>query len=362
MSFLDVIARSVKPAASRWRDYMNAPIMIALQERVAAQKAAETITAPAEPDPPALEAAKPPPAIASAPNLKTIKSLDELDQLMARAAASGSEEARVRMLCEYVLDPASLSMPDDPFSKEYVNAVVEFHNKITGRAKYDPKVNELIEFDVSARAKRPSIYADGGSRHLGMFLEAFGQILKVANLTSGEKVLEYGPGDGQIAITLSRMGCEVTVVDIEKRYLDVIEAQCTAMGLNISCIHGEFMSDVGENFDCVIFFETFHHALNHIELLESLHRRIKPGGKIIFSGEPILPRGDYWEPVVPFPWGIRLDALSLQAIRNYGWMELGFQESYFLEVLSVTGWKCEKIISPTNGRGTCYVATAAVAT
>jgi SAM-dependent methyltransferase len=307
------------------------------------------IAPPPAPEVPAPEA--PVPA-----RLKQLKSLAELDEIVKRAEASETEEGRVSMLCEYVFRDPSMTMPSDPFSPEYRDAVLTFYHKVTGRGGYDPAMDELNPFDIDERVRQPSIYSAGSSVFLGRYIEAFGQILQIADARPGSRILEYGPGEGQIALNFARMGCEVTVVDIEPRYLEVIYRQAKALGLTIGMIKGDFLSAVEGTFDRVLFFETFHHSLDHYALLLSLHERLAPGGKVIFAGEPIIPEGDYWADVAPFPWGIRMDTLSLGAIRKYGWMELGFQESYFLELLDRTGWKAQKIVSSSNGMATCYVA------
>jgi hypothetical protein len=36
---------------------------------------------------------------------------------------------------------------------------------------------------------------------------------------------------------------------------------------------------------------------------------------------------------LPYPWGLRLNGESLRAIGKWGWLELGFSESYFYELL-----------------------------
>jgi hypothetical protein len=72
---------------------------------------------------------------------------------------------------------------------------------------------------------------------------------------------------------------------------------------------------------------------------ESNPGSVKPGGHVYFAAEPIT--ADF-----PLPWGLRMDGESLWAIRGNGWMELGFNENYFREVLARTGWTAEKLLYP----------------
>jgi 2-polyprenyl-3-methyl-5-hydroxy-6-metoxy-1,4-benzoquinol methylase len=296
--------------------------------------------------------------------LEILRSLAELDEVMQRGVVVGHEQgehARIELLCNYIVHDPLLMNQDvgDPFSLEYRNGVLRAHSIISGRDGYQPARDELIPIDPAARAKRPGIYGAGGSQFLGQFLEAMGQILRVADLAPGQRVLEYGPGDGQIALAFARIGFDVTVVDIDPKNLETIRLQAEMFDTSIRAVHGEFEADIEGKFDLVLFFETFHHAINHQDLLRRLHDIVSDNGRILFAAEPIVPEGTHWSDTVPFPWGMRLDALSLQAVKNYGWMELGFRESYFLDVLARTGWQAEFIKSKTNGRGDCYVAKRA---
>jgi SAM-dependent methyltransferase len=85
-----------------------------------------------------------------------------------------------------------------------------------------------------------------------------------------------------------------------------------------------------ERFDAAVFFESFHHCSDHIRLLRRLHDVIADDGLVAFAAEPIT---DF-----PFPWGLRLDGMSAWSTRRFGWLELGFDTSYFLRTLLRLGW------------------------
>jgi SAM-dependent methyltransferase len=106
---------------------------------------------------------------------------------------------------------------------------------------------------------------------------------------------------------------------------------------------------MAEEFDAILFYECFHHASDHMRLLGSLAKRLRPGGQLVLASEPI------WDGF-PMPWGLRLDGNSLWAIRNFGWLELGYTESYFREALARTGWSVRKHSYPVTDLGTIYVA------
>jgi hypothetical protein len=62
---------------------------------------------------------------------------------------------------------------------------------------------------------------------------------------------------------------------------------------------------------------------------------VRPDGVVLFAAEPVQ-RLDY-------PWGPRLDGLSVWSSRTYGWLELGFDMQYFDAALARTGWKGRRV-------------------
>jgi hypothetical protein len=95
-----------------------------------------------------------------------------------------------------------------------------------------------------------------------------------------------------------------------------------------------------EKYDAAVFFECFHHCSNHLKMLANLHHIIKDDGVIAFASEPIT---DF-----PYPWGLRLDGMSVWSIRKFGWLELGFNTSYFLKTLLLMGWVPQRIRSDVS--------------
>jgi SAM-dependent methyltransferase len=89
-----------------------------------------------------------------------------------------------------------------------------------------------------------------------------------------------------------------------------------------------FTSD--RKFDAAVFYESFHHCADHLALLERLHGIVRPDGVVVFAAEPVQRLG--------YPWGPRLDGLSVWSSRTYGWLELGFDTRYFDSALARTGW------------------------
>jgi SAM-dependent methyltransferase len=158
-------------------------------------------------------------------------------------------------------------------------------------------------------------------------------LLGKLGLPKGARIVEFGPGWGNTTLELARLGFDVTAVDIEPSFCEVIRQRALHHAVDVRVVEDNFFwaENVTEPYDAAIFFECFHHCDDHIRLLRALRRAVKPNGQVYFASEPIFP-------AYPVPWGVRMDGEALWAIRNFGWLELGFDEAYFREALARTGW------------------------
>jgi SAM-dependent methyltransferase len=141
------------------------------------------------------------------------------------------------------------------------------------------------------------------------------------------------------------MGHNVTCVEVEKRFIDLIRYRTKDLSKSIEFFNGDmldFIQDTDKKFDAAIFFESFHHCSEPMKLLKGLSKVIKDDGIVCFASEPLV---DMTSDIVPYPWGVRLDGMSLWSIRRFGWMELGFEQSFFLKTLSMYGFDAQKYSS-----------------
>lgn len=318
-------------------------------------------SAPAHEDPdPALSDAgatpQHPPTEAGGPTL--ISSLDELDAALRRmeaAAAISDDELRRGFLTFAMRFPPDL--PPDPDSAEYRARQFALYEWLHGRPY--AVTNEVSQFEVAAAADRPFPFHTNSAETVGDQLMAIGYLIRTMDLAAGSRVLEFGPGWGNSTIALARAGCQVTVVDIERNFLDLIAERARRKHLAVESHHGDFslIARLNQVFDAVLFFESFHHCSDHQALVAGLDRVVAPGGRVFFAGEPIAE--DF-----PVPWGLRPDGESLWSIRRHGWLELGFQERYFRDLLSRHGWSveksvCRELTGPHTGWGTVFTARRA---
>ena len=293
--------------------------------------------------------------------MQQIWSQGRFDEAIAALGGARPDAEQYKSLTTVVLDhPKAHALATmDPFSADYRAGVLDLYATLRARAGDEGYVAERDEASESGgrvpadpwTGLVPWSFGDLGLA--AEFLLAWGQILRLLGVGRGQSVLEYGPGSGQILLMLARMGVRAHGVDIDQTALDGIRVQAEALGLPVALERAPFGDGFGdERFDAILFFEAFHHALDFPTLLQRLQARLKPGGRLVLCGEPIVD-----EPIapIPFPWGPRLDALSVLCMRRWGWMELGFTRPFLVEAARRAGWSTTSHPFPGCGRAETFV-------
>lgn len=263
--------------------------------------------------------------------------LERLDAELAVAAdlfGRSEDEAR-DFLSRFTLAPPP-GRPADPFSASYAEWTWSLYRQISGRPGY-ALANESSPIDVEQALARPFPYATGSPSVVGEDLEARGFVLRclaAAGVAPPARVVEFGPGWGNLTADLVATGYRVTGVEVDPGFCALLEGRRTTGG-TLEVANTDMLSfRPDEPFDAAVFFECFHHCADHLSLLEALHDVVGPEGCVVFAAEPVQE--------MPYPWGPRLDGLSLWSMRTYGWLELGFDRRYFRRALAVAGWHAER--------------------
>ena len=257
-------------------------------------------------------------------------SLKSIDDFLKRAEAAKNDD-ELRRIFQGFEQEYDLDLPRDPFSDEYRKAQFSLYEYLHG-APYSV-INEASPLNVEEMSVRPFPYCHQSSQLVGNHLLAVGFIIKAMGLPPGARILEFGPGWGNTTLALAKMGYDVTAVDIEQNFVDLIRKRAAMEKLDIRVSQGDFslIWEMQDKFDAILFFECFHHSADHLGLIASFDRVLNSGGLVCFGAEPIT--DDF-----PIPWGLRMDGESLWAIRQNGWLELGFNRDYFDQALSRHGF------------------------
>ena len=289
--------------------------------------------------------------------ITTLEELDRYLRLCDEAGRRSDDELRKALASfEFVRDQASTL---DPYSDEYAREQHELYLRIAGVESYTPQNERSLWLNnLSNAARQPFPYYTRSAETVGDHIMALGFIIKTMNLPSGASVLEFGPGWGNTSINLARMGYAVTAVDIESKFLDLINERATMLGLSVDTVcqnFGPILNSDGTQriYDAVLFYESFHHCSDHRKLVRQLKDMIKDDGIVVFASEPITD-------TFPIPWGLRLDGMSAWSIRNFKWLELGFKESYFLDLMAKNGWILTKHTCAGTHLGVIFVAKKAL--
>lgn len=275
----------------------------------------------------------PPPPPAPPPPYRLLADFAELDEALrqARAVRANSDEL-FRTLDGFRFPPPT-DLPADPHSPEYRAAQMDFYRAVA-RRDYVALECEQCDFGELNRT-RPFPYYTRSFITVGEQLVAVGFLIRAMALAPPGHVLEIGCGYGQLTVEMGRMGLDVTAVDVNPRFVDLVNARCQREDLPASavcCPMREYRP--GRRFDRVVFYESFHHCDDHVEMIARLGELVADGGAVVFAGEPIY--DDF-----AMPWGVRRDGRSLWGSSEHGWLELGFRTDYFLGLLARHGWRAE---------------------
>jgi 2-polyprenyl-3-methyl-5-hydroxy-6-metoxy-1,4-benzoquinol methylase len=265
-------------------------------------------------------------------NTEIIESLDELILALDKAETQTaiSDDAFREAVAKITYRPSIDQFPKDPFSPEYREKQLELYNNLTSNNYSTDK--EHTPFNFGHEIGQPFPYGTRSANTVGETLIGHGHIIKDLPISPNSKILEVGSGYGTLAVHLAPMHVDLTCIDIDIRLLDFISHRISNYNHQTKFVHTDIPNyEPKGKFDVIIFHESFHHFHNHLSVINKLPSILSATGVIIFASEPIVP--DIC-PTVPYPWGLRMDGLSLRCIRNFGWFELGFTRSYFLEMLA----------------------------
>ena len=227
----------------------------------------------------------------------------------------------------------------DPLSHTYIDKVKRVHEELIGK-QHSRDFEGLPGLSLEYESNWPYPWGTQCPETVGRFLISYGYLIRSANLPRGARVLEVGCGMGSLTWNLARMGYRVDAIDPNPVQCESVRSFTSGFPVPptiIAATLDEWLAqrDKNDKYDAVIFFESFHHLMDHQACLRALvNEHLAPTGKVILGAEPILPDTS---DILPYPWGPRMDGESLRAMRNWGWLELGFTERYLRDLFHELG-------------------------
>jgi ubiquinone/menaquinone biosynthesis C-methylase UbiE len=123
--------------------------------------------------------------------------------------------------------------------------------------------------------------------------QVLGKLRKVlgSELDRGyQRSLEIGAGTGYFSLNLMRSGAvrEATCTDISPGMLRTLSANAARLGLQVRTARAdaESLPFSDRSFDLVLGHAVLHHLPDLQRAFEEFHRVLRPGGRIVFAGEP----------------------------------------------------------------------------
>jgi ubiquinone/menaquinone biosynthesis C-methylase UbiE len=105
-----------------------------------------------------------------------------------------------------------------------------------------------------------------------------------------ERSLEVGAGTGYFSLNLLRAGVvrDVTCTDISPGMVRTLAANAERLGLPVRALRAdaESLPFGAATFDLVLGHAVLHHLPDLERAFAEFHRVLKPGGRIVFAGEP----------------------------------------------------------------------------
>ena len=114
------------------------------------------------------------------------------------------------------------------------------------------------------------------------------QLVRFAEVRSGQRVLDVACGTGVVAITEGRRGAQVTGLDLTPELLARAKDNAAMMGVQIAWIEGdaEALQFPDASFDVVLSQYGHMFAPRPTIVVKEMLRVLKPGGRIAFSTWP----------------------------------------------------------------------------
>lgn len=108
--------------------------------------------------------------------------------------------------------------------------------------------------------------------------------------------LECGGGTGNLTLKMCKRGWAVTVVDVSRTMLGLLQQKAQAQGYSPTLIHSpieEYLETGGEPYDLVAFSSVLHHLYSYELVVERALKHLRPGGVFYSNYDPLAPNSPF---------------------------------------------------------------------
>jgi len=145
--------------------------------------------------------------------------------------------------------------------------------------------------DVAADSYDAKWGIDFGEPGRAQVLMKLRKVLDKETLAAGfERSLEIGAGTGYFSLNLLQAGTirNATCTDISPGMLATLRANAERLGLDVETVAtgAEELPFADASFDLVLGHAILHHIPDLAKAFAEFHRVLKPGGMVVFAGEP----------------------------------------------------------------------------
>lgn len=220
----------------------------------------------------------------------------------------------------------------DPFSEHYFQQQLQLYMELSGR-QLNQSEGERTDLDVDSHVAGANPYRRSDIAFISKHARTIQTCLLMANLPHGARILDAGCGWGLSSEMMAFAGAQVTAIDINPLFVELVQKRASRLALPIVAHCVEFdRFETNEQFDLLFFYECLHHSVKPWETIRLLSRFVKPDGKILFAGEPV--NNVWWK-----DWGLRLDPPSVYCIRKFGWWESGWSMEFIRRCFASAGFQ-----------------------
>lgn len=174
----------------------------------------------------------------------------------------------------------------------------------------------------------------------GQYLMEIGAVMNLLPAPPA-RLLDLGCGTGWTSCFFAKRGYTVVGQDIAPDMIQYADMNRQTIGLdNIAFVTCDYESMAFQDeFDCAVFFDALHHAIDEVEALRSVYRALKPGG-ICITSEPGAGHSKSLE--------------SIQAMAQFGVTERDMPPGTIIRAAKQVGFRASRVYPHASDFGRLY--------